>query len=127
MKALALTAGKAGAAIEKAALDPELTKEADRLFASWITVPADLPRALALQVAGELRGLPPEVSREFLEAPGKDLPGLIKKHDVGWLEGKLRESAQVEDIEFIKTPGPAPAAISGPAARLGIKVIPADR
>ena len=127
MKALALTAGKAGTALEKAALDPELAKEADRLFASWITVPADLPRALALQVAGELRGLPPEVSREFLEAPGKDLPGLIKKHDVGWLEGKLRESAQVEDIEFIKTPGAAPAAISGPAARLGIRVIPADR
>lgn len=127
MKALALTAEKAGKAIEKAALDPELGKEADELFASWIMVPADLPRALSLQVIGELRSLPAVVFREFAEAHAEDLPGLIKKHDVGWLEGKLRESAQVEDIELIKTPGTAPAAISVPAARLGIRVVPADR
>lgn len=127
MKALALTAERTGTGIEKAAQDPELAKEADGLFASWITVPADLPRALALQVVGELRSLPAGVFKEFAEAPAKDLPGLIKKHDVGWLEGKLRESAQVEDIELIKTPGAAPEAISAPAARLGIRVVPADR
>jgi len=126
MRALALTAEKAGITVEKAALDPALAKEADRLFASWIVTPGDLPRALALQIAGELRGLP-AAYEEFLKAPGEAIPGLIVKYDVGWLEGKLWESAQVEDIEVIKTPGPAPAAISGPAARLGIRVLAVDK
>ena len=126
MRALAITAEKAGITVEKAALDPALAKEADGLFASWIVTPADLPRALALQIAGELRGLP-AAYEEFLKAPGEAIPGLIVKYDVGWLEGKLWESAQVEDIEVIKTPGPAPAAISGPAARLGIRVLAVDK
>ena len=122
MRALAMTAEKAGLSAEKAAQDPALVKEADEIFASWIVTPGDLPRALALQVVGELRGLP-AAFQEFLSAPAKELPGLIARHDVGWLEGKIWESAQVGDIGVIKTPGAAPAAVSGPAGRLGIRVI----
>lgn len=126
MRALAITAEKSAVSIEKAQLDQALTKEADGLFASWVVTPGDLPRALALQIAGELRGRPAAFA-EFLKAPDKEIPGLIAKHDVGWLEGRLWESAQVEDIEVIKTPGPVPAAISGPAGELGIRVIAVDK
>lgn len=121
MRALALTAEKAGLSVEKAQQDPGLAKEADGLFASWIVTPANLPRALALQIIGELRGRQ-EAFAEFSAAAPGELPALIARHDVGWLEGKLRGSAQVEDIELIKTKGAAPAAIAAPAARLGIKV-----
>ena len=122
MRALAITAERKGVGVETAAADPALAAEAEELFNSWIVAPEQLPRALALQVAGELRALPPGVLGEFLSAEDKELPWLIKKHDVGWLEGRLWEAARVEDIDYVKTPAPAAQEIARPAARLGIKV-----
>lgn len=122
MRALAMVAEAAGVTTDQAMEDPEMSAQAEELFNSWIIAPADLPRALALQVTGELRALPPKVFSEFSAAPEKDIPGLIARHDVGWLEGRLWESVPVEEIELVKIPGAAPE-ISKKAARLGIKVI----
>ncbi len=124
MRALALEAEKAGTSLEKAQLDPALKKAAGELFGSWVVVPSDLPRALALQTVGELRALPPRAFRDFSEAADGDIPGLISRYDVAWLEGKIRGSVRAEDIDLVKTPLPAPAAIAGPADRLGIRVVP---
>jgi len=123
MRALAIVGERAGLSVGQAAAVPALEKEAGELFNSWIIAPAHLPRALALQVAGELRVLPPAAFEEFLAAPADKIPGLIQKHDVGWLEGKLWEAALVEDIESVKTPAPAGREILGPAAKLGITVL----
>lgn len=122
MRALAMVAEAAGATVEQAAEDPDLAADAEELFNSWIVTPEHLPRALALQVIGELRDLPPAASGDFRSAKPKDIPGLIARHDVGWLEGRLRESVPVEEIELIKIPRAAPE-ISGKAARLGIRVV----
>lgn len=121
MRALAMVAEAAGATAEQAAEDPEMSAQAEELFNSWIIAPEHLPRALALQVTGELRALPPRAFSDFSAAPEKDIPGLIARYDVGWLEGRLRESVPVEEIELIKVPGAAPE-IHKKAARLGIKV-----
>lgn len=123
MRALAIKAEEAGLSVEKAAEEPELVKKAEELFSSWIVTPGDLPRALALQLIGELRELPPGVFAEFQAVPDKEIPGLIARHDVGWLEGKIWEAAGAEDIEFVKTRGPAPEEILRPASGLGIKVL----
>ncbi|KAF0126107.1 MAG: hypothetical protein FD189_1487 [Elusimicrobia bacterium] len=122
MRALAIVAEGAGVTTDQAAEDPDMAADAEELFNSWIIAPAQLPRALALQVVGELRALPPRASADFLGAAEKDLPGLIARHDVGWLEGRLWESVPVEEIALIKTPGAAPE-ISKKASALGIKVL----
>jgi len=122
MRALALLAEKKGLSVEAAAADPVLSAAAEELFASWIVAPADLPRALALQVTGELREMPAGVFEEFLAAAEERLPDLIKKHDVGWLEGKVWEAALTEDIILVKMRGAPPGDISAPAARRGIKL-----
>lgn len=121
MRALALAAEGAGVTPELAAQDPGLAAAASGTFVSWIVAPADLPRALALQVTGELRALPRRAFDEFAAASPAGLPALIKKHDVGWLEGHIYESVPVEEIELLKLPGPAPD-ISARAAALGIAV-----
>jgi hypothetical protein len=122
MRALAIVAGAAGVTPEEAAGDPEMTGQAEEMFNSWIIVPADLPRALALQVTEELRALPPGAFSEFARAAPAAIPGLIKKHDVGWLEGRVFESAGLADIELIKVPA-GDTAVTGKAARLGIKTV----
>ncbi|HBE88016.1 MAG TPA: hypothetical protein DDW67_02620, partial [Elusimicrobia bacterium] len=114
MRALAIEAEKAGLPIERAEADTATVEKAEKLFASWIVVPRDLPRALALQVTGELRALPGEALEDFLKAPAKGIPALIERYDVGWLEGKIRNAAQPEDIELIKAPPPLPDTIAGP-------------
>ncbi len=120
MRALAIEAEKAGTSVEEAQRDPALVKAADALFASWIVVPRDLPRALAAQVVSELRELPPAAFEAFAAARDAELPGLIKKFDVGWLEGKVRGSVRAEEIGLVKAPAPLPPGIAGPAAALGI-------
>ena len=124
MRALAVEAEKAGKTPEEAQRDPALVKAADALFASWIVVPRDLPRALAAQVVSELRELPPGAFAAFSEAAAAEIPGLIKKFDVGWLEGKIRGSVRAGEIVLVKVPAPVPAAIAAPAKTLTIPIKP---
>ena len=126
MRALAIEAERRGLTMQEAEASAAAVKSAEALFASWIVVPRDLPRALALQVAGELRGLPAGALADFLKARVRDIPALIERYDVGWLEGKIRGAAQPEDIELIKAQPPLPEGIAGPAARLGIKTLAGD-
>ncbi len=121
-RALAIVAEAAGVTPEEAAGDPEMAGQAEEMFKSWIIVPADLPRALAVQVTEELRALAPGAFSDFARAAPAAIPGLMKKHDVGWLEGRVFESAGIADIELIKVPGGDPG-LTGKAARLGIKTI----
>lgn len=124
MRALAMEAEAAGLGMEAAAADSETVKKAEARFASWIMVPRDLPGALALQVTEELRALPPAAAAEFAAARDREIPALITRHDVGWLEGKIWKSARVEELELVKAPSPYPAGIAGPAARLGLRLAP---
>ena len=124
MRALALEAEAAGQGLDAAAADAETVKKAEARFASWIVVPRDLPRALALQVTEELRALPRAAAEEFAAAPDREIPALIARHDVGWLEGKIWKSARMEEVELVKAPRPYPAEIAAPAARLGLRLAP---
>lgn len=124
-RALVLAAENSGIEAERIAKDPDLVKKGEAIFAGWIVTPDDMPRSVALQITGELRTRPPETMSEFLKASENKLPELIARHDVGWLEGKIADSVQVEDIALIKTPAPVPAAFSEAASRLGIRVLPA--
>ncbi|MDD2805058.1 MAG: hypothetical protein PHV33_05850 [Elusimicrobiales bacterium] len=122
MRALALTAEKRGLTLEAAEKDPSAVAEAEELFFSWIVTPEDLPGALALQVVGELRALPRAALAEFLRCSPAEIPGLIKKHDVGWLEGRLWEAAFPEDIDLLKATAPVPEALERAAKALGARV-----
>ncbi len=124
-RALVIASENSGVGEDKIAEDPALAKKGEEIFASWIVTPRDMPKSVALQIVDELRRRPPETMKDFIKAGEKELPELIARYDVGWLEGKIRDSVQVEDIALIKTPAPAPAGITAPAARLGIKVITA--
>ncbi|PJA14640.1 MAG: hypothetical protein COX65_05365 [Elusimicrobia bacterium CG_4_10_14_0_2_um_filter_56_8] len=124
-RALVIAAGNSGVDQDKIAADPVLTKKGEAIFASWIVTPEDMPGSVALQIIGELRRRPPETTQDFLKAGEKDIPGLIARHDVGWLEGKIADSVQVEDIDLIKTPSPAEGNIAASAAKLGINVLSA--
>lgn len=124
MRALALEAEAAGLDLEAAAADAGTAKKAEARFASWIVAPRDLPRALALQVTEELRALPPAAAADFAAAPDREIPALIARHDVGWLEGKIWKSARLEELELVKAPLPYPAEIAVPAARLGLPLAP---
>lgn len=125
MRALAVEAEEAGLDLEAAAADAGTVEKAGARFASWIVVPRDLPEALALQVTEELRALPPAAAADFAAAPDEEIPALIARHDVGWLEGKIWKSARMEELELVKAPLPYPAGISVPAARLGLRLVPA--
>ena len=122
MRALAMTAEKRGITLEAAEEDPAAVAEAEELFFSWIVTPEDLPSALALQVVGELRALPRPAFDEFLHSVPAEIPGLIKKHDVGWLEGRLWEAAFPEDIDLLKAPAPVPEGLERAAKALGARV-----
>lgn len=125
MRALAVEAEAAGLDLEAAAADAGTVKKAEARFASWIVAPRDLPGALALQIVEELRTLPQEAAADFAAAPDREIPALIARHDVGWLEGKIWKSARPEEVELVKAPLPYPAGIAGPAARLGLRLVPA--
>lgn len=123
MRALAIGAEKAGIDIAEAATSPMLIKKAGELFASWIVTPRDLPRALALQIIGELRQLPAKTADDFLRSPPSKIPDLIKRYDIGWLEGKICGYLQPEEIEALAVPHGFPEVISSSAGKLGIKLI----
>lgn len=79
--------------------DPELLSAARERFSHWVVTPPDYNATVAAGIVGRLGKLPPEVREELLKASSVELPALLVKHRLWYLEGKIHGALNLEDIE----------------------------
>ena len=112
----------AGGALSYAAADPALLQAARERFARWVVAPSQYSKSMALFAVEQVRRKGPEVLSELLAASDDALPALLDKHGIGFLEGKIRGSLNLEDVAWVEIPTGAGDALAHRAGALGLQV-----
>lgn len=92
-----------------APVDDDLLVGAQKRFASWVVMPEDFGAAMAAWALRQLRTQDPAVTAELLRASDAELPTVLRRHELVFLEGKIRGSLNWEDVrEAVLPPGASP-------------------
>ena len=106
--------------------DPELFKKGMERFSQWLVVPEDYSKSMAAWAIRQLRK-DPELMKEMMKTSDKDLPWLINKNGLMFLEGKIKGSMNLEDIERVAVPENCPEELMKKLNELGIPVKVLDK
>lgn len=100
--------------------DPVLMKKARERFGEWVVVPKDYRRSIAAWVIRQIRKKDPAIKKELLDAPIDKLPELLNKYYLTYLEGKIKGSLNIGDIERVTVPPDCPLKLLMKLKKLGI-------
>lgn len=103
-------------------VDPDLLAPARERFSRWVVTPKDYNAVVAAGIVGSLSDLSPELRRELLAAPPDQLPSLLDRHRLWYLEGKIQGSLNLEDIEKLIVPPDFPEPLNELCRQRGIVV-----
>lgn len=106
--------------------DPELFKKGMERFSQWLVVPEDYSKSMAAWAIRQLRKAP-ELMKEMMKASDEDLAWLINKNGLMYLEGKIKGSLNLEDIERVAVPKNCPEELMNKLSELGIPVKVLDK
>lgn len=98
----------ATAALDGTGAAPALLEAARRRLAEWVVVPEHYTASMATFAVESVRAEGPEALRELLEASDEGFPRALKRHGLGYLEGKIRGSLTLEDLARVDLPADAP-------------------
>lgn len=100
---------------------PGLMEAARRRFADWVVTPEHYRESMALFAVEEARR-EPEVMRDLLAASDAELPATMARHGLGYLEGRIRGSLNLEDVAYLEIPKGAPEDLVQRARQRGLQV-----
>ena len=83
---------------------PELFRKTMEKFSEWLVVPEDYSQSMSCWAIKQLRKKDPSIMKELLNSSDEELPDLIHKHDLMYLEGKIKGSLNLEDIKQVAIP-----------------------
>ncbi|MCD4783221.1 MAG: hypothetical protein K8T10_05235 [Candidatus Eremiobacteraeota bacterium] len=100
--------------------DPALMKKARERFGEWVVVPKDYRRSMAAWAIRQVRKKDPAIKQELLDSPIDKLPEFLNKYDLAYLEGKIKGSLNIGDIEQVIIPSDCPRELLMKLEELGI-------
>lgn len=106
--------------------DPELFKKGMERFSQWLVVPEDYSKSMAAWAIRQVRK-DPELMKEMMKASDEDLAWLVNKNGLMYLEGKIKGSLNLEDIERVAVPKNCPEELMNKLNELGIPVKVLDK
>ncbi len=90
-------------------------------FAEWVVVPEHYRESIGLFAVEEARR-DPEILRDLLATPDADLPACLDRHQISYLEARIRGSLNLEDVAFVELPEGAPEDLVQLARQRGVEV-----
>ncbi len=97
-----------------------LTRARD-LFASWVVEPEHYQDMIATQILWRFRDGTPEFRERLLGAEGDELARFLGESFIGYLEGKIKGSLNLVDLESVSLPSNAPPDVVARLVALGIE------
>ena len=113
-----------GTRLDYDSADPALLEAGRKRFSQWVVAPEHYSRSMALFAVEQVRQKGPEVLAELLEAPEERLPELLERHGVGFLEGRIRGSLNLEDVAWVELPAGCSADLFEGARARGLEIRP---
>ncbi len=101
---------------------PELLAAARERFSQWVTTPPDYSATVAAGIVSHLGKLPPEARDELLQASPEELPDVLVKHRLWYLEAKIHGALNLEDIEQVSVEPGFPESLRELCRQRGIAV-----
>ncbi|MCE1247599.1 MAG: hypothetical protein LWY06_13225 [Firmicutes bacterium] len=102
---------------------PEITKKAMEKMGTWVVTPEDYMKSMAAFTVKYLRNQDPALIQAFLKADNEQMKMLFAGNkDIGFLEGKIKGSMNLEDIQEVIIPQDCPQEVITKLRQKGIPI-----
>jgi len=102
-------------------LEPSIEEKARKAYVNMSFSGEDYQKAIALRLISNLRKMNPAVLESFVKADEKKMIKLMKKHRIGFLEGKILGSMNLCDIDQVSLPELEDQKLEKNIRKLGMK------